>query len=185
MTATLVEVPGYVAGRWQIDPVHSEVSFLVRHMVVAKVRGRFDRFEGEIVAAADPADSTVTVTIDATSIYTGNEQRDGHVRSADFLDVENHPTITYRSTGVRVEDGEFLVDGELTLKGTTLAVPLRLEVNGFGTGVMGDTRSGFSARADINRSDFGVTFNGPLPDGGLMLSEKIQIQIEVAAVLSE
>ena len=97
----MTEIPGYVAGTWDIDPVHSEVGFSVRHMAVSKVRGRFDKFEGVVVTGEDPLSSTVTATIDATSINTNNEQRDGHIKSADFFEVETHPTWTFTTTGVK------------------------------------------------------------------------------------
>src|SRR5438094_2249282 len=100
MTATTTTIPGYQTGTWKIDPVHSEVGFTVRHMMVSKVRGRFNAYSGEIVTAADPLDSSVTTEIVLDSITTGSEQRDAHIRSADFFDVEAHPTMTYRSTGV-------------------------------------------------------------------------------------
>ena len=129
MTAVLSEtaVPGYEAATWNIDPIHSEVGFSVRHMMVSKVRGRFTNFSGQIVTADDPSQSTVTAEIDLASINTGQEQRDAHIRSADFFEVETYPTMTYKSTGVRVEDGEYVLDGELTLKGVTKSVPLRLD----------------------------------------------------------
>ncbi len=134
MTATtaIETVPGYLAGTWAIDPVHTDVGFVVRHMVVAKVRGRFTKFEGQIVTGENPADSSVTATIDLTSIDTGNQQRDDHIRSADFFEVETYPTMTYRSTGVRQDGNDLILDGQLTLKGVTKDVPLRLELNGFG-----------------------------------------------------
>src|SRR5215471_20690956 len=103
MSTTAVEIPGYVAGTWAIDPVHSEVSFVVRHMMVSKVRGRFDTFEGTIVTAEDPLASSVTTTVDVSSISTGQEQRDAHIRSADFFEAETHPTMTFASTGVRAD----------------------------------------------------------------------------------
>ncbi len=124
-TETRTAIPGYTAGTWTIDPVHSEVGFTVRHMMVSKVRGRFTSFSGEIVTGADPLDSSVTAEIALDSIVTGQEQRDAHIRSADFFDVENHPTMTYRSTGVRAHGDGYVVDGELTLKGVTKDVPLR------------------------------------------------------------
>ena len=117
-------IPGYVAGTWTIDPVHSEVGFSVRHMMVSKVRGRFNTFSGQIVTGENPLGSSVTAEIDLASIITGNEQRDEHIRSADFFEVETYPTMTYRSTGVRVEGDEYILDGELTLKGVTKSVPL-------------------------------------------------------------
>src|ERR1700739_3765829 len=131
MTETAVEIPGYVAGTWEIDPVHSEVSFVVRHMVVSKVRGRFDRFSGTIVTDDDLAKSSVNVTIDASSISTSEPNRDTPVRSADFLDAERFPNPTFRSTAIRSDHGSYFVDGDLTIRGTTRPVTLNVEVNGF------------------------------------------------------
>ena len=185
MTATtaIETVPGYLAGTWAIDPVHSDVGFVVRHMVVAKVRGRFTKFEGQIVTGENPADSSVTATIDLTSIDTGNQQRDDHIRSADFFEVETYPTMTYRSSGVRQDGDDLVLDGQLTLKGVTKDVPLRLELNGFGPDAYGGTRVGFTATADINRRDFGVNFNAALEAGGADVADKIAIHLEVEAVL--
>jgi polyisoprenoid-binding protein YceI len=184
MTASAIEtVPGYLAGTWVIDPVHSDVGFTVRHMMVSKVRGRFARFEGEIVTGADPLASSVNATIDLTSIDTNNEQRDGHIRSADFFEVETYPTMTYRSTGVRRNGDDFILDGDLTLKGVTKQVPLRLELNGFGPDAYGGTRAGFSASADINRREFGVNFNAALETGGAVVADKVSIHLEIEAVL--
>src|SRR5215472_2707225 len=132
MSTTAVEIPGYVAGTWAIDPVHSEVSFVVRHMMVSKVRGRFDTFEGTIVTAEDPLKSSVTATVDLSSISTGAPQRDDHVRSADFFEVDKHPTMTFASTGVRADGDRFLLDGNLSIKGVTKPVTFNLEVNGIG-----------------------------------------------------
>jgi len=183
----LSKVPGYVTGTWDIDPVHSEVSFVVRHMVVSKVRGRFDRFERTIVTAQDPLVSAVEATIEAGSINTNQEQRDGHIRSADFLDVDNHPEITFRSSVVRPAGGHFLVDGDLTIRGVTKPVTLELEVNGFTPDPFGGTRAGFTATTEIDRQEFGVSYNGPIPgaDNAMVLSDKITLNIEVEAVLRQ
>jgi len=181
---TATTIPGYVAGTWNIDPVHSEVGFSVRHMMVSKVRGKFDTFSGQFVTGEDPLGSSVTAEIELASINTGNQQRDDHIRSADFFEVEKHQKMTYRSTGVRLVDGEYVLDGELTIKGVTKNVPLKLELNGFGPDPYGGTRAGFSAHGEINRNDFGVSFNAPIP-GGVMVSEKIQIEIEAEAVLKQ
>jgi polyisoprenoid-binding protein YceI len=185
MSSTAVEIPGYVAGTWAIDPVHSEVSFTVRHMMVSKVRGRFDTFEGTIVTGADPLSSSVTASVDLSSINTGQEQRDAHIRSADFFEVEKHTHMTFASTGVRADGGGFLLDGDLTLKGITKPVTFKLDVNGFGPDAYGGTRVGFSATTEINRSDFGVNFNGPIPGvpGGVAVSEKVTINLEIEGVL--
>lgn len=176
-------IPGYVAGTWVIDPVHSEIGFSVRHMMVSKVRGKFTKFAGEIVTAEDPLASSVTAEIDLSSIDTGAEQRDGHLRSPDFFDTENHPLMTYRSTGVRAEGDHFVVDGELTLKGVTKNVQLNLELNGFGPDAYGGTRAGFTATAEINRQDYGVSWNAAMETGGVVVADKVAIHLEIEAVL--
>ena len=185
MTTATIQVPGYVAGAWDIDPVHSDVSFSIRHMMVSKVRGRFAGFSGEIITGADPTASSVRADIDASSIDTGNEQRDAHVRSADFFDVGTHPTWTYRSTGVRADGGDLVVDGELTIKGVTRPVPLTLEINGFGPDAYGGTRVGFSASTTINRNDFGVDLALPMDGGGVVVGDKVQINLEIQGVLRQ
>jgi polyisoprenoid-binding protein YceI len=183
-TTTATAIPGYVAGTWTIDPVHSEVGFSVRHMMVSKVRGKFTTFSGQIVTGADPASSAVTAEIGMASIDTGNEQRDGHIRSADFFEVETYPTMTYRSTGVRLQGGEYILDGDLTLKGITKNVPLSLELNGFGPDPFGGTRAGFTATAEINRRDFGVNFNAALETGGAIVADKVALHLEIEAILA-
>jgi polyisoprenoid-binding protein YceI len=189
MTAERVEIPGYVAGTWTIDAVHSDVSFVVRHMMVSKVRGGFTSFEGEFVTGSDPLDSSVTATVDLSSIDTQNAQRDEHIRSADFFEIEKYPTMTYRSTGVRREGDDFYLDGELTLKDVTKQVPLKLELGGFGPDAYlpdpaSGARCGFTATGEINRMDFNVTFNSPIP-GGVALSEKVQLILEIEGSLKE
>jgi polyisoprenoid-binding protein YceI len=181
----MADIPGYVAGTWAIDPVHSEVGFTIRHFGVSKVRGRFDKFEGSIVTAEDPSASTVTANIDVTSINTNQEQRDAHIRSADFFDVENHPTLTFVSTGIKQDGDEYSLAGDLTIRGVTKPVVLALELNGFGPDPYGGTRVGFSATTEINRHDFGVSFNGPIPGvpGGVILSDKVTINLEIEGVL--
>ena len=179
------EIPGYIAGTWNVDPVHSEVSFVVRHMMVSKVRGRFDTFSGTITTADDPLQSTVTATVDLSSVNTGAPDRDNHIRSADFFHVEQHPTMTFQSTGVRQDGDDFLLDGDITLRGITKPVTFKLEVNGFGPDAYGGTRAGFSATTEINRSDFGVSYNGPIPGGGVAVSEKVTIHLEIEGVLEK
>src|SRR4051812_32140743 len=186
MTTTTIApaIPGYVAGTWTIDPVHSEVGFSVRHMMVSKVRGRFTSFSGEIVTGADPLASQVSADIDLASIETGNAQRDEHIRSADFFEVETYPIMSYRSTGVRADGHDYVLDGELTLKGVTRNVALRLELNGFGPDAYGGTRAGFTATTEINRRDFGVNFNAAIETGGAVVADKVTIQLEIEAVLN-
>jgi polyisoprenoid-binding protein YceI len=180
-----VEIPGYVAGTWAVDPTHSEVSFTVRHMMVSKVRGRFDKFEGTVVTAEDPLGSTVTASVDLDSINTNQEQRDAHIKSADFFEVEKYPAMTFVSTALKGSEEGFTLEGDLTLKGVTKAVAFNLEVNGIGPDAYGGTRIGFSAETQIHRSDFGVNFNGPIPGvpGGVAVSENVTINLEIEAVL--
>lgn len=181
---TTTEIPGYIAGTWNIDPVHSEVGFSVRHLVISKVRGRFATFSGQIITAEKPGDSSVTAEIDLSSIDTNDAGRDTHLRSADFFDVEKHPTMTYRSTGITADGDSWVVNGELTLHGVTKNVPLELELGGFGPDPFGGTRAGFSATTTINRSDFGVSFNAALETGGAMISDKVTINLEIEAILA-
>jgi polyisoprenoid-binding protein YceI len=179
-------IPGYVAGRWALDRSHSSVSFSVRHLMVSKVRGQFDDFDAEIVTGADPLASSVSATVDLSSIDTGNADRDAHIRSADFFDVESHPTLSFRSTGIRADGDDFLVDGELTLHGVTRPVTLGLEVNGFQhASPFGDVRAGFSATGEINRKDYGIDINMPLEGGGVVVGDKVQITLEIEAILQE
>jgi polyisoprenoid-binding protein YceI len=181
---TSLQIPGYVAGNWTIDTVHTHIGFVIKHMMVSKVRGSFGTFSGEIVTAANPLESSVTVTIDASSIDTKNQMRDDHVRSGDFFEVEAHPSITFTSTAVRIEDGEFFIDGDLTIRGVTRPVTLTVETPEFGPSMQGGTKAGFSASTEINRTEFGVSYNGPIPGGGAALGEKVQIVLDVEADLN-
>ena len=188
MTTSVIEIPGYVAGRWKADTVHSHIGFVVRHIMVSKVRGRFTGFDVEIVTAENPLESSATLTVDLSTIDTDNETRDNHIRSSDFFDVESHPQMTYRTTAIRPDGDGFAVDGDLTLRGVTRQVPLKLTVEGFGPDPFrpdpfGGTRAGFSATGEINRTDFGVSYNGPIPGGGVAIGDKVQIVLEVEAVL--
>ena len=178
-----VQIPGYVAGTWDIDPTHSTVGFSVRHMMVSKVRGYFRDFSGEITTAADPAQSTVTARIDMDSIDTRQEQRDAHIRSADFFDVGNHTEMTFRSTAVRTDGADWSVEGDLTIKGITKPVTLALELNGFGPDAYGGTRAGFSGRTEISRKEFGVDIDMPMDGGGVVVGDKVSIELEIEAVL--
>ena len=177
-------IPGYVAGTWTIDPVHSEIGFTVRHMMVSKVRGKFNSFSGDIVTGMSPVDSKVSATIDLSSIDTGNVDRDNHIRSADFFEVDSHKTMSFRSTGVRRDGDDYVLDGELTLKGITRPISLRLEPGGFGPDPTGATRAGFSAIGQLKRSDFGVDFNAVLETGGVVVGDRVDIYLEIEAVLN-
>jgi polyisoprenoid-binding protein YceI len=184
MTLATTTIPGYLAGAWTIDPVHSDVSFSVRHMMVSKVKGRFGSFSGTIVTAENLADSSVTAEIDLASIDTNNAQRDEHIRSRDFFEVDKHPTMTFTSTSVRPDGEGYLVTGDLTLKGITKGVTLKLELNGIGPDAYGGTRAGFSATTEISRKDFGVDIDMPMDGGGVVIGDKISIALEIEAVLN-
>jgi polyisoprenoid-binding protein YceI len=183
MSTSATQLPGYVVGTWSIDPVHSDVSFSVRHLMVSKVKGRFRSVEGQIVTALLPLESSATVTIDLASIDTGNEQRDNDLRSSAFLDIEHHPTMTYRSTAVTESGDGYVVDGELSLHGVTKPVTLSVEVNGFGPDAWGGTRAGFSATGELSRKAFGIDTDMALDGGGVVVGDKIHIAIEVEAIL--
>lgn len=175
MTSATVDIPGYTAGTWAIDPVHSDVSFTVRHLGVSKVRGTFEGFQGEIVLAENPLESSATATIELSSVNTKNEQRDEHLRSADFLDVANDPTMSFQSTRVHQDGADLAVDGNLTLRGVTKPVTLAVAVNGFAEAPNGTPVVGLSATGSIDRTEFGVGGSNP------MVANKIQLVLEVEA----
>jgi polyisoprenoid-binding protein YceI len=182
-SSTTVQIPGYVVGTWDIDAAHSTVGFSVRHMMVSKVRGYFREFSGELVTAEDPTQSSVTATVNMDSIDTRQEQRDAHIRSADFFDVSNHTEMTFRSTAVRTDGADWTVEGDLTIKGITKPVTLELELNGFGPDAYGGFRAGFSAKTEISRKAFGVDIDMPMDGGGVVVSDKINVELEIEAVL--
>ncbi|MFI6574704.1 YceI family protein [Nocardiopsis sp. NPDC050513] len=166
------------AGTWNIDPAHSVVGFSVRHMMVSKVRGRFEKFEATLTVPEDPTRSSVVATIDAASINTDNADRDNHVRSADFFHVETHPEFSFRSTGLKAKGDEFVLAGDLTIKGVTHPVELALEFNGSTLDPFGLERAGFSATTTISRKQFGVDIELPMDGGGVVVGDKIAIEID-------
>ena len=184
MSTTAVEVPGYVAGTYTIDPGHSDVAFTVRHLMVSKIRGHFTRFQGELTLAPDPLASSVTASIELASIDTNNPQRDDDLRSANSFETDTYPTMTFRSTGIRHSEDGFDVDGELALHGVTRPVTLALDVNGFTRDPYGGTRAGFSATTELNRGDFGISTNIPMDGGGVVIGDRVQTFIEIEAVLN-
>lgn len=173
------------ATAWQIDPAHTQVEFEVKHMMFAKVRGRFTSLEGTIVLGADGdmSDSEVAVMIDAASIDTGQEQRDQHLRSADFFDVEQHPQLAFRSSDIRRdEDGALYVKGDLTIRDVTRQVGLRAIETGRDIDPWGNQRVGFSASTTIDRRDYGLNWNQALEAGGILVGNEVKITLEVQAV---
>jgi polyisoprenoid-binding protein YceI len=182
---TAHQIPGYMSGRWVIDPVHSDISFVVRHLMVSRVRGRFVRLSGEIVTGADPSASTVVAEIDLASIDTGNADRDEDLRSANYLDVARYPTMAYRSTAARVIGDRFTIDGDLTLHGVTRPVQLTGELHGIRANGKGGTVAGLGATAEIDRRDFGINLTIPIPGGGVVVGDKVAITLEIEANLAD
>ncbi len=173
-----------LTGIWDIDPAHSGVEFSARHAMVATVRGRFNGFSGTIEVGDELAGSTTEVTIDAASIDTGNEDRDNHLRSPDFLDVERFPTLRFRATRVEVgdEEGEHRIFGELTIRDVTREVELSATYNGTSTDPWGNLRAGIEASTTISRKDWGLTWNAALEAGGVLVGDKVKITLDVSAV---
>ena len=172
-----------LSGTYVIDATHSRIGFVARHAMVTKVRGSFNEFEGSAVIAG--ADSTATVTIQAASIDTRNEQRDGHLRSNDFLAMDEYPQITFVSTAVeQAGPTGFEVTGDLTIKGVTNPVTIPFEFEGLATDPFGNLRAGFEGAVTINRKDYGITWNAALETGGVLVSDKIVLEFEVSAIKS-
>jgi polyisoprenoid-binding protein YceI len=176
-------IPGFAVGTWEIDPNHSEISFVIRHLGISKVRCRFDRFHGTIVTDTDLGRSSVTATIEVSSIDTNVAIRDDLIRSADILDAAKFPEITFTSTAVRDGRNGYLVDGDLTIRGTARPVTLEMQANGFAPDNFGGFRAAFSANVQINRNDFGVSFNQPIPGtDSLLLGNTVDITLEIEAI---
>jgi polyisoprenoid-binding protein YceI len=179
----VIEIPGYKAGTWTIDPAHSEVSFSVRHLLISKVKGKFEKFDATFITGENPLDSSVTAKAHVQSINTNDENRDGHLRTNEFFDAENHPELSFVSTGVRAEGKGYLVDGDLTIKGVTKPVTFDLEFGGFMTDPYGNYKAGLTATAKVNRHDFNVSWNAALETGGMLVGDDVTITIELQASL--
>jgi polyisoprenoid-binding protein YceI len=176
-----VQVPQ--AGTYALDKGHTTVEFIGRHLMITKVRGRFTDFDGQVVIGESPEDSSVDVTIQTASVDTSDEKRDGHLRSGDFLDVENFPTMTFRSTRVEIgRNGSGKVTGDLTVKDVSRPVTLDVEFDGAQVDPWGGQRLGFSATAEIDREDWGLTWNVALETGGVLVGKKIRLEFNVEAV---
>jgi polyisoprenoid-binding protein YceI len=184
MTSATATTLADLSGTYVLDPAHTRVGFVARHAMVTKVRGQFNEFEGSAsIDGADFAKSGVQLTIQAASIDTHNEQRDGHLRSNDFLSMDEYPQITFASTAVR-ETGptSFEVTGDLTIKGVSNQITIPFEFEGAATDPFGNQRIGFEGSVVINRKDYGVTWNATLETGGVLVSEKITLEFEVSAI---
>jgi polyisoprenoid-binding protein YceI len=178
-----IEIPGYRPGTYAIDPAHSEVGFTVRHMMISKVKGAFHVIEGTIVAPENPLEAKVTAKADVASINTKDEGRDQHLRSGDFFDAESFPAIEFVSTGVREQSGDFLVDGDLTIKGITKPVTFTVEFGGFGVDPWGNYKAGATGTATIDREQFGLTWNAALETGGVLVGKDVTITLDLQGAL--
>ena len=182
MTTTTISPD--VTGTYTIDPAHSRIGFVARHALVTKVRGNFNEFEGTLnLDVANPENSSADITIQVLSVDTRNAQRDEHLRTNDFFAPGEFPTITFKSTAVKQTGPEtFDVTGDFTVRGVTKSITVPFEFTGSATDPFGNERVGFEATTTINRGDYGVTWNAPLEAGGVLVSEKITIEIEVSAI---
>ncbi|WP_433792845.1 YceI family protein [Actinoplanes sp. CA-252034] len=189
MTVSTREFEGLqipAAGTYELDAAHKRVGFVVKHLMVSKVRGQFAEATATIVVGENPLDSSVSATIQTGSVETGQVDRDNHLRTGDFFEVEKYPTMEFRSTGVKSHAGaEFVLDGELTIKGVTRPVELVVEFEGATTSPYGQHVFGFSAHTEIDRDDWGLSWNVALESGGFMVSKKVKIEIEGEAVLQQ
>jgi len=176
----VVKVP---AGTWKVDPAHSSVGFEVKHMMIATVRGHFSSFDGTLATDEDPERSHAYGWVDVASIDTGSADRDAHLRSADFFDVERYPRMTFDSTRIQwVEGGTYRVWGELTIKDVTREVEVEATVQGVGEDPWGNERVGVAIRGSIDRTEFGLTWQQPLASGGLLVGEQVKVLLDVSAV---
>jgi len=184
---TVAETPSVavenISGDYTLDPSHTRIGFSARHAMVTKVRGNFEQFEGSAhVDTANPANSSVTVTIEAASVTTGNEQRDGHLKTPDFFDIANYPQITFVSTDVERDGAEWAITGDLTINGVTKSVTVPFEETGSAKDPFGNTRVGFEGEVTIDRTDWNLSFNAALETGGVLVSEKVKLEFDISAI---
>lgn len=167
---------------WNLDPTHSELTFKVKHLMISNVKGSFTKFNAKI-EGDDFETSKITATVDATSVFTNNADRDGHLKSADFFEVETYPELKFESTDItKTDDGEYTLIGDLTIKGITKSVELDVEFGGFMKDPYGNEKAGFSFEGKINRKDFGLNWNAALETGGVLVSDEVKIAAEVQFV---
>ena len=184
MTTATAPALTELTGTYTLDPAHSRIGFVARHAMVTKVRGAFNEFEGTVVIdGTDLSRSSATLTIEAASIDTRNAQRDGHLRSNDFLAMDEYPQITFVSTGARqVDESTFELTGDLTIKGVTNPITIPFSFEGAAKDPFGNLRVGFEGAVTINRKDYGITWNAALETGGVLVSDKVTLEFEISAV---
>jgi polyisoprenoid-binding protein YceI len=178
----MADISDLTPGTWNIDASHSTVGFVARHLMITKVRGTFTNFSGAIEVPENRLSSVVDATVQMASVSTGDEGRDGHLKGSDFFDVEQFPTMTFVGSGVKQELGDLTLFGDLTIKGVTRQVEFDLEFEGTNTDPWGNKKAAFSAETEINRKDFGLGWNVALETGGVLVSEKVKIQLDIQAV---
>jgi polyisoprenoid-binding protein YceI len=175
-------LPDLTPGVWNVDPSHSIVGFTARHLTITKVRGRFTSFTGTVTIAENPLDSKVEANVDLGSVTTGDDQRDTHLRSADFFDVDQHPTMTFTSTGIKESGDDYVLTGDLTVAGKTRSVDFDLTFDGVQKDPWGGTRAGFTAETEVSRKDWELTWNVALETGGVLVGDKVKIELDVELV---
>ena len=181
-TLTVGTLADLTPGVWTVDPTHSSIGFTARHLMISKVHGHFSDFDGVVTVAEDPLASTLVANVRLGSVDTGDADRDGHLVSPDFFDVENHPAMGLRSTAIRPNRDQYTLVGDLTIAGHTQSVDFDLEFDGVSLDPFGNTKAGFTASATINRSDWGLAFNMILETGGVLVSEKIGLDLDIQLV---
>jgi polyisoprenoid-binding protein YceI len=169
-------------GTWTVDASHSTIGFVVRHLVVAKTRGRFGTFEGTITIAEKPLESTVVASADTASVNTNDDTRDNHLRTSDFFEAETYPKLTFVSTSIEPDGDDYKLNGDLTIKGVTKPVSFDLEFEGVVTDPWGNTKAGFTAETEVNRKDWGLDYNAVLEAGGVLIGEKVKLTLEIEAL---
>ena len=170
------------SGVWNVDPAHSGLNFTVKHLMVSKVRGRFKSFSGTITIDDDQLKSSVVATAQVASIDTNDDARDEHLRTGDFFDVEKYPTIELRSTKIEKNGDDYTMHADLTIKGVTKNVKFDLEFEGIGKDPWGNVKAGFTAETEINRKDFGLEYNAVLETGGVLIGERVKLELDIQAI---
>jgi len=178
----MTNIADLTPGTWNVDTAHSVVGFTARHLMISKVRGRFTDFSASVTIAEDPLQSHVEATVDLGSVTTGEEQRDAHLKSADFFNVDEHPHMTFTSTSLKPDDDDYIMTGDLTVAGKTRSVDFELEFDGVEKDPWGGTRAGFTATTEISRKDWEMTWNVALETGGVLVGDKVKVEIDVGLV---